>query len=115
MKGSQLGEFEELVLLIIGVLFPEAYGLNIRREIIDQTNRNVALGAIHSALNRLEEKGFVKSKLAEETHERGGRRKRLFWITPAGKNALETNHRLRNVLWNRIPELAWKGLDYGSL
>ncbi|MEO1054141.1 MAG: helix-turn-helix transcriptional regulator [Bacteroidota bacterium] len=114
MKGSQLGEFEELVLLVTGVLFPEAYGLNIRREITEQTGRNVALGAIHSALNRLEKKGFLKSKLAEETHERGGRRKRLFWITAAGKRAMQTNHEVRNTLWNRIPELAWKGLDYGT-
>ncbi len=112
MKGTQLGEFEELVLLIVGVLFPQAYGLNIRLEIEGQTGRKVALGAIHSALNRLEEKGFLKSKLAEDTHARGGRRKRLFHITSAGKKALEKNHDLRNSLWNRIPSLAWESLKY---
>ena len=114
MKGSQLGEFEELVLLVTGVLFPEAYGLSIRREITEQTGRSVALGAIHSALNRLEKKGFLKSKLAEDTHERGGRRKRLFWITASGRRAMASSHEIRNQLWNRIPELAWKGLDYGT-
>ena len=112
MKRAQLGEFEELVLLIIGVLFPNAYGISIRQEIIVQTGRKVVVGAIHSTLNRLESKGFVSSKLADETHKRGGRRKRLFQITAAGKRALEKNHELRDSLLNRIPELAWKGLSY---
>jgi PadR family transcriptional regulator PadR len=84
MKGTQLGEFEELVLLVVGVLFPEAYGLSIREEIINQTKRKVAIGAVHSALSRLEEKGFLQSNLAENNHE------------------------LRNSLFNQIPELALK-------
>ncbi|WP_323755445.1 PadR family transcriptional regulator [Roseivirga sp.] len=108
MKGTQLGEFEELVLLVVGVLFPEAYGLNIREEIINQTKRKVAIGAVHSALSRLDEKGFLESELAEGTHERGGRRKRLFKITASGKQALERNHELRNTLFNQIPEMALK-------
>ena len=106
MKGTQLGEFEELVLLVVGVLFPEAYGLNIREEIINQTKRKVAIGAVHSALSRLDEKGFLESELAEGTHERGGRRKRLFKITASGKQALEKNHELRNSLFSQIPEMA---------
>lgn len=112
MKGTQLGEFEELVLLLVGALFPEAYGLSIRIEIEDKMGRVVSLGAIHSALSRLEEKGFIDSKLASETHERGGRRKRLFWITASGKKALETSRELRNALWDRIPALAWSGLGH---
>ncbi|MEL6534072.1 MAG: helix-turn-helix transcriptional regulator [Bacteroidota bacterium] len=111
MKGTQLGEFEELVLLIVGVLFPEAYGLAIREQIIEQTGRKVAIGAVHSALNRLETKGFVRSELAEATHERGGRRKRLFRITATGKEALEKNQKLRTSLWLNIPKLAWEGLS----
>lgn len=114
MKGTQLGEFEELILLIVGVLYPQAYGLNIRLEIQSQTGRTVALGAIHSALSRLEEKGFLKSKLAEETHQRGGRRKRLFTITAAGKAAMVKNHEMRNDLFNKIPNLAWESLDYAG-
>ncbi len=114
MKGTQLGEFEELILLIVGVLYPQAYGLNIRLEILSQTGRTVALGAIHSALSRLEEKGFLKSKLAEETHQRGGRRKRLFTITAAGKAAMVKNHEMRNNLFNKIPNLAWESLDYAG-
>ena len=111
MKGTQLGEFEELVLLIIGVLFPDAYGLSIREEIINHSNRKVAIGAVHSALSRLQEKGFVKSDLSDATHERGGRRKRLFSITAEGKRALEKNHELRNSLFNQIPAVALKGLN----
>lgn len=111
MKGTQLGEFEELVLLIVGVLHPEAYGLNIREEIISQTNRKVAIGAVHSALSRLQEKGFLKSDLAEATHERGGRRKRLFHITAEGKKALEHTYQMRNALFNQIPDVVLKGLN----
>lgn len=113
MKGTNLGEFEELILLIVGVLFPNAYGLNIRQEIIGQTGRSVAIGAVHSGLNRLEKKGYLTSKLADATHERGGRRKRLFQITAAGKEAMTKNHELRNSLWEQIPELAWKNISYG--
>ncbi|MEO9965452.1 MAG: PadR family transcriptional regulator [Reichenbachiella sp.] len=113
MKGTQLGEFEEVVLLVVGLLYPQAYGVNIRQAIEEQTGRKVVLGAIHSALNRLESKGFLKSKLAEETHVRGGRRKRLFQITAGGKKALVANRTLRNELWDKIPDLAWNGLNYG--
>ncbi len=113
MKGTQLGEFEELVLLIVGVLYPDAYGLNIRQEIHNQTGRKVAIGAVHSALSRLGDKGFLKSELADATHERGGRRKRLFQITASGKRAMEKNHEMRNSLFSQIPDLALKGLNYG--
>lgn len=115
MKGTQIGEFEEVVLLVVGLLYPEAYGISIRKELETQVGRKVVLGAIHSALNRLESKGFLKSSLAEETHVRGGRRKRLFQITAVGKNVLETNRALRNELWNKIPDVAWDNLNYGGI
>ncbi len=107
MKGTNLGEFEELLLLFIAGLSPEAYGLKIREEIKEKTGRAVAMGAIHAALNRLEEKGFLESKLAESTHERGGRRKRLFSLTSAGKEALTYTRELRNELWSNINEVSW--------
>ncbi len=107
MKGTHLGEFEELILLIIGILYPDAYGLNIRNEIVNQTGRKVAIGAVHSALNRLEKKGFLQSRLAAGTHERGGRKKRLFQITAAGKKAMYANKVLRNHLWDQIQDLSW--------
>ncbi len=113
MKGTNLGEFEELILLVVGVLFPDAYGLSIRSSVIIQTKRKVAIGAVHSALSRLEDKGFLSSNLSDATNERGGRRKKLFTITSAGRRAVEKNRELRNSLWDKIPELAWKGLSYG--
>ncbi|MEP1095329.1 MAG: PadR family transcriptional regulator [Cyclobacteriaceae bacterium] len=108
MKGTHLGEFEELVLLLVGVLYPDAYGLALKNEVVKQTGRSAAIGAVHSALSRLEEKGFLKSHLGESTSERGGRRKKLYSITAEGKKAVEYNRSLRNELWNQIPELAWK-------
>lgn len=110
MKGSHLGEFEELVMLIVGYLFPDAYGLAVKNELIEQSGRKIAIGAVHAALNRLEEKGFLQSKLANGTKKRGGRRKKLYEITAAGKAALETSRNLRNRIWNNIPDLAWKNL-----
>ena len=115
MKGTQLGEFEELVLLVVGVLYPEAYGLSIREEIINQTKRKVAIGAVHSALSRLEEKGFLKSELAQGTHERGGRRKRIFSMTASGKRALEKNHEMRNSLFHQIPEIALNNIKVSGI
>ncbi len=110
MKGSYLGEFEEIILLLVAVMQEEAYGLAIQERFRAQTGRTAAIGAVHSALNRLEGKGFVESKLAEATAERGGRRKRLFAVTVSGKKALQTSKELRNNLWNQLPELGWEGL-----
>lgn len=115
MKGSYLGEFEELVLLLVAVMNDDAYGLAIKDQFEAQTGRTAAIGAVHSALNRLEEKGFVESKLADATAERGGRRKRIFAVTAAGKSALETSRALRNNLWEQIPDVSWKGLNASML
>ncbi len=111
MKGTNLGEFEELLLLVVASLYPDAYGVAIREEIIASSGRTAALGAIHAALGRLEEKGFLKSDLDSATPTRGGRRKRLFTLTTAGKQALEHNRQLRNHLWDRIPEISWKNIQ----
>ncbi len=115
MKGTQLGEFEELVMLVVGILYPDAYGISIQEELIAQAGRSVAIGAIHSALNRLQEKGLLTSELAKATHERGGRRKRLFQITAKGKAAIAKNHEMRNSMWDKIPELAWKNIQYAII
>ncbi len=111
MKGSYLGEFEEIVLLLVAVMHEDAYGLAIQEQFEEQTGRSAAMGAVHAALNRLEKKGFVTSTLGEATSERGGRRKRIFSVTSAGKQALETSRELRNQLWEKIPDLSWKGLN----
>ena len=108
MKGTNLGEFEELVLLTIAALMTEAYSVAICDELDKQTGRSVKLGVVHAVLNRLEEKGLVKSKLGEATNVRGGKRKRFYTLTVPGKAALVRAKELRDQLWNRIPDLALK-------
>jgi PadR family transcriptional regulator PadR len=108
MKGTNLGEFEELVLLTIAALVNEAYSVGICDELHRQTKRSVKLGVVHSVLNRLEEKGLVKSKLGEATQTRGGKRKRYYSITSAGKAALMRSKEVRDQLWSMIPELSLK-------
>lgn len=94
-----LGEFEELVLLTVAVLADEAYGVSIKEDIERRTTRQVSIGALHSTITRLEEKGFIKSWLGGATAERGGRRKRYFKLTGAGINALNKSKDLRDELW----------------
>lgn len=106
MKGTYLGEFEEIVLLTVGVLQEEAYGVAIKLEIEKRTNRTPSIGALHSALNRLQKKGFLKSFEGGATSERGGRRKRFYTITAAGERALVRSNELRNELFNLIPNLS---------
>lgn len=98
MKGY-LGEFEELVLLTIATLDDEAYGVSIQQEIETRANRSVSIGALHSTISRLEEKGFLKSHMGDPTMERGGRRKRIFKLTHDGKVALNHSKSLRDELW----------------
>jgi PadR family transcriptional regulator PadR len=108
MKGTNLGEFEELVLLTIAALMSDAYSVAIVDELEKHTGRSVKLGVVHSVLNRLEEKGLVKSKLGEATSTRGGKRKRYYGITNAGKSALIKAKELRDHLWNIIPAMTLK-------
>lgn len=103
MKGTNLGEFEELVLLTIGVLVNDAYSVGICDELEKRTDRKVKLGVIHAVLNRLEEKGLVKSKLGEATQIRGGKRKRYYTVTNAGKASLTKAKEIRDNLWNLLP------------
>lgn len=110
MKGTNLGEFEELVLLTVGVLNDEAYSIAISKEINRITNRDVSFAVVHSALNRLEEKGFVDSKMGGATNERGGRSKRLFTISHAGKKALLRVKEQRDQLWSMMPKVIFKNI-----
>lgn len=98
MKGY-IGEFEELVLLTIASLGEEAYGVSIKESIDNRSDRNISIGALHSTITRLEEKGLIKSWLGEPTRERGGRRKRFFEITHQGKVNLHHVKDLRDELW----------------
>lgn len=87
-KGNYLGEFEQVVLLAVVRLGNEAYGMTVRREIAERTGRNVSIGAVYVTLDRLEEKGYVKSWSGDPTLARGGRAKRFFRIQAAGATAL---------------------------
>ena len=108
MKGTNLGESEELVLLTIAALMEEAYSVAICDELSTHTGRTAKLGVVHTVLNRLEEKGLVKSQLGEATKVRGGRRKRFYQLTIPGKAALARAKSMRDQLWDRIPSLIWK-------
>lgn len=98
MKGY-IGEFEELVLLTAAVLGDTAYGVTIKEAIEERANRDISIGALHSTIARLEEKGYLKSYLGGATQERGGRRKRYFQLTQSGKAALHDIKNLRDDLW----------------
>ena len=102
MRRSDLGEFEEVVLLAVAVLSPEAYSVIIAEELEQQTGKTVTTGAVHAALQRLENKGMVSSHMGEATAERGGRRKRIFKVTVAGSRVLHVVRDVRNNLWSRI-------------
>ncbi|SKB76883.1 PadR family transcriptional regulator [Dyadobacter psychrophilus] len=111
MRRTYLGEFEELVLLMIAILDGHAYGVTVSQEIEQHTGRVVTFGAVHNTLIRLEEKGFVTSGLGGATAERGGRRKRLFKVTTLGKSALADVQQLRNKLWTLMPDAPLKLSD----
>lgn len=107
MKGNYLGEFEEIVLLAVAIRAADAYGAAVVNEIEQQSERSVNLGAVHTALHRLEEKGLVKSRMGGATSERGGRSKRLYVVTAAGHRALEEIRQVRNRMWDHIPKISW--------
>jgi DNA-binding PadR family transcriptional regulator len=109
MKGERLGEFEELALLAAGALGDEAYGIAIQELLEGQTRREVSLGAVYAALERMERKGLVVSALGEVTPERGGRRKRLFTVTDDGLRALREARDTRDALWTAARRAGLKG------
>jgi PadR family transcriptional regulator, regulatory protein PadR len=100
MERKYLGEFEEIVLLVVSALNENAYGVTITHELTEQTGREVRLNQVHSALQRLEEKGMVRSKMGGATSERGGRRKRMFTTTALGRRVLGDIQEVRQRLWN---------------
>ena len=103
MKGNRLGEFEELALLAVLTLDDQAYGVVVQETIERETGREVTLGAVYAALERMEHKGLLRSTLSETTGERGGKRRRLFGVTSAGLRTLGETRRAREALWNAVP------------
>lgn len=110
MKGENLGEFEEIVLLTIAALLEEAYSVAVCDHIAEMTGRKVKLGVVHAVLNRMEKKGYITSELGDPTKERGGKRKRFFKISHAGKIVLLKSKDQRDKLWNVIPQSIFQGI-----
>ena len=103
MKRAFLGEFEEVVLLTVAILDEDAYGVSVTQEIEQKTGRSVGFSTVHTTLQRLEEKGFLSSRMGGATAERGGRRKRFFNVTAAGRKALQEVKQIRETLWSALP------------
>lgn len=106
MSQYHLGEFEEIVLLTVAILDGKAYGVNLVGEIGDRLGRKASLGAVQIVLKRLEDKNLVQSEFGEATKVRGGKRKRYYAVTPAGREALNRSKEQRMALWNAIPNPA---------
>lgn len=106
MRKYQLGEFEEVVMLTVGILYNNAYGVSVKKEIEARLSRRVSVGALQTALRRLEDKGYLRSREGESTEERAGRPKKYFEITALGKRALEYTKTTRDELWSAIPKIA---------
>ena len=107
MKNYSLGEFEELILLVVAGSDGEAYGVTIQENLIEHSKKNVNISAVHVSLKRLEDKGFVKSRFGGITEERGGRRKKFYAITGLGKRVLDAQYELRTSLYKQIPKLSF--------
>lgn len=89
MSRANLGDFEHLVLLAVMRLTDAAYGLAIRGEIERRTGRDVSTGAVYTTLDRLEHKGFLRSKVEQGTVARDNRLRRRYEIMPAGRDAVD--------------------------
>ena len=108
MSLYHLGEFEEVVLLTVAILYNEAYGIAIINEIEKRLNRKVSIGALQTVLRRLEDKGLLSSEFGEATKIRGGKRKRYFTLTKYGQEVLNEAKEQRLALWKAIPKIALK-------
>jgi len=107
-KRGYLGEMELMVLLAVVRLGDDAYGVPISKELLNLAGREVALGSVYAALDRMQEKGFVTSTLGDPTPERGGRAKRYFQVTGEGLRALKTTRTALIKLWSGVPMLEGK-------
>ncbi len=107
MKHHSIGEFEELVLLSVAALHGEAYGVSIQESLIEKLSKNINISAVHVALKRMEDKGFVRSRFGGITEDRGGRRKKYYVITAIGKRILDNQYELRTSLYKMIPKISF--------
>jgi DNA-binding PadR family transcriptional regulator len=105
MPVDRLGGFEELVLLATASLNGEGYGVSIQEQLESESAQVISVGAVYAALDRLERKGYVHSRMGGATRERGGRRKRMYRATASGLEALKWMQRIRLGLWSAIESL----------
>ena len=103
-KGDRLGEFEEFTLLAVRALGDGTYGVPVQQFVERATGRSVSLGAVYAALDRLEHKGFVRSVLGQPSPTRGGKRKRLYDVTPLGLRTARDLRRTRERIWQLIED-----------
>lgn len=107
MSDKNLGELQELVLLVIGNLKEDAYGLAIKEFITKDLDRHISISAIHATLQRLEKKSLVTSQYDSSSNtQRGGRPKLVFQLTALGEKTLAAQRDLRNTLWKGMSELS---------
>lgn len=104
-KRSYLGEFELMILLALIRVGDDAYGVPISKKLLNTTGREVALGSVYAALERLEEKELVSSTLGDPTSARGGRAKRYFRVTKKGMREMQTARTALMKLWRGLPRL----------
>jgi len=104
-RRDYLGNLELIVLLALIRLGEDAYGVPISRELEERGGREVALGSVYAALERLEEKGLVSSQLGEPTPERGGRAKKYFRVTARGLREVRETRRALKRLWQGLRQM----------
>ena len=103
MRGTNIGELEEILLLSIATLMPNAYGFAIKEEVENKTGREINLSPIHASLYRLENKGFVSTRFGEATKKRGGKKKKYFELTSRGAAVITESRNIREALWAKVP------------
>lgn len=106
MKETRLGDFEETVLLLVGILEQDAYAFRIAAEFEAQLGRTPSIGSVHSTLSRLADKGFLRSEMGAPSPSRGGRRRRIYKLTASGQTALIRSRDVKLSLWRQFPPLA---------
>ena len=107
MKPPSLGEFEELILLTVAAQHDQAYGVSIQSTLEKHLGKKLNISAIHVALKRMVDKGFVQSQFGGITQNRGGRRKKFYTITAFGKKMLDNRHQVRTSLYQQIPKITF--------
>ncbi len=111
MKETRLGDFEEVILLLVGILGEDAYAFKIAEEFESQTGRAASIGSVHSTMDRLSKKGFLTSEMGQPSSNRGGRRKRIYKITASGQKVLRKSKEFKVSLWNQFPGLSLEKLQ----